>query len=154
MIRPASPADRERLLAMTRACEALTEEEVGWARELIFAEVPIIPGREYSIDVLDTEGRAAGYVCYGPAAEPEAFDLYWIVIAPELQGRGYGSQLLRHVEAETRRNGGRRLLIETSEANAPARSFYARNGYTQVSQLKDFRRILPSRVLLARDLPA
>jgi GNAT superfamily N-acetyltransferase len=152
MIRRAVSADRERLVAITRASVILTDEEVVWARELIFGEIHPAPGREYQIDVLDLDGEVAGYVCYGPASEDEAFDLYWIVVEPSRHRGGLGRQLLGHVERRTLEAGSRMLLIETSEQNAAARAFYVANGYAQVSQTKDFTRIRPGRVLYRRDL--
>ena len=152
-IRPLASPDRTPLAELLSHIETFTPDEVACALELIDAALtPNNP--DYQVRCAIRDGKVVGYVCYGPAAEPEAFDLYWIVIATELQGRGHGYRLLSHVEAKAREAGARRLLIETSEANARARSFYVANGYAQVLQLKDFGRIRAGRVVFSRDLSA
>ncbi len=84
-----------------------------------------------------------GYACYGaiPLAE-KSFDLYWIVVFPEAQGRGLGTQLLRATEAHVRNLGGRRVYAETSGTTAyfPAQRFYRSHGFTLAANLPDFYR--------------
>jgi ribosomal protein S18 acetylase RimI-like enzyme len=83
----------------------------------------------------------AGYACYGPIpATRESHDLYWIAVAPERQGRGLGRRLLRAVEREVARAGGRRIYVDTSgrDAYAPTRAFYERAGYVREATLPDF----------------
>jgi D-alanine-D-alanine ligase len=153
MIRPAAPGDREQLLEMTRQTGVFTVEEIGWATELVFGLVVPPPGREYQLHVLVEKGQLAGYVCFGPAGrDSEVYDLYWLVVAPDVQQRGMGSRLLGFVEDDVRRSGGRTLLIETSAGNGGARRFYEAKGYREVSHLKDFMRRRPDRVVYARNL--
>jgi putative acetyltransferase len=57
------------------------------------------------------------------------------------RGRGVGSALVRHVVAEGRRRGYRRLSLETgsSEHFAPARRLYERHGFVPCAPFGDYR---------------
>ncbi|GAA4891814.1 GNAT family N-acetyltransferase [Actinomycetospora straminea] len=56
------------------------------------------------------------------------------------QGIGVGSALVRHIIAEARRRGYRRLSLETgsSEHFAPARRLYARHGFVPCPPFGDY----------------
>ncbi|HET6459993.1 MAG TPA: GNAT family N-acetyltransferase [Syntrophales bacterium] len=55
-----------------------------------------------------------GFACYGPVPLTQGvYDLYWIIVDPSAQKEGHGSYLLKYVEHEVIRKGGRMLLIET-----------------------------------------
>lgn len=82
-----------------------------------------------------------GYACFGPHPLTQGtYDLYWIVVDPDAQGRGIGHALLSRVEAEVRARGGRLLLVETSgtPAYVPARRFYEASGYRCEAAIHDF----------------
>jgi ribosomal protein S18 acetylase RimI-like enzyme len=68
------------------------------------------------------------------------WQLWWIGVSPERQGRGIGDQLLRFVEGRVREAGGKLLLIETSSTPAlePTRQFYAKRGYAECGTIPDF----------------
>jgi len=57
-----------------------------------------------------------------------------------VRARGLGSQLLRHVEDDITRAGGRLFLIETSSLPSyePTRKFYIKHGYEQAAVVRDF----------------
>ena len=63
-----------------------------------------------------------------------------IAVAPERQGQGRGTALLRRVEHELRGTGQRLLLVETSglPAYARTRAFYLGCGYEQEARVRDF----------------
>jgi ribosomal protein S18 acetylase RimI-like enzyme len=67
------------------------------------------------------------------------FDLYWIVVATEWQGRGAGGALLAEME---RRIAGRARLIVVETAGrpqyAPTRRFYEAYGYAVESRIVDY----------------
>ena len=56
--------------------------------------------------------------------------LHKLYLLPELHGRGHGSRLLQHCEAEARRLGARRLLLAVNKRNPKAVAAYQRNGFT------------------------
>lgn len=138
------PADADRIEAVTRATGFFSEEEVGIARELATANLE--KGEvesEYYFLVQDSEpdGAIDAYACFGPVPGSNvSFDLYWIVVAPSVQGRGAGRQLVSAVEERMLAVGGKRLYADTSSRAqyAPTRAFYQRCGFAQAALLEDF----------------
>lgn len=159
-IRPATLSDRERLEQILVATDRFTRQEIGWAMELIDLGVDPVARSEYSVHVLEDPDHGparsiAGYVCYAPTPKAEGvFDLYWIAVDPARQGEGIGQTLLRFVENEVRRLGGRMLLIETSSKRsyAPTLRFYEQAGYREISRIKDFYRIEDDKVVFSKQL--
>jgi GNAT superfamily N-acetyltransferase len=141
MIRPATPEDTPALLAMTTATGVFKPMEVD------------------TLDVVLTDyhaqARDAGDRCFvleqdgGPiafeyhAAEPMTegtWCLWWIVVRPDIQGKGHGARLLEFVEDDARSRGARVLFVETSGLPhyEPTRRFYLRHGYAAEARLRDF----------------
>jgi ribosomal protein S18 acetylase RimI-like enzyme len=86
-------------------------------------------------------GELAGYACFGPVPLTQgSWDLYWIAVGPELQGRGLGRRLLHESEARARAAGASQLFVDTSgrAQYAPTRAFYAACGYSVVATFDDF----------------
>ena len=158
-IRPAVAADRPRILEILITTARFSQQEIGWAMDLVDAATD--GGRaEYSVHVLESPDSGPsrmiqGYVCFGPTPRSEGvFDLYWIAVDPRQQGQGLGQLLLRFVENEVRRQHGRMLLIETSskKSYAPTIRFYQRAGYEEISRIKDFYRIEDDKVVFCKTL--
>jgi ribosomal protein S18 acetylase RimI-like enzyme len=161
-IRPALPADRDRIREILVGTARFTRQEVGWAMELVDLAVDQPERREYAVYVLEEpesgpNRTVQGYVCFAPTPLTEGvYDLYWIAVDPKHQGQGYGQVLLRFVENEVRRQSGRMLLIETSSKRsyAPTIRFYQRAGYHEISRIKDFYRIEDDKVVFCKQLTA
>jgi len=95
----------------------------------------------YHFILAEYMGRLAGYACYGPiACTASSFDIYWIVVDPDLQGRGFGKRLLRETERLVRAAKGERIYVETSQRPLykSTRAFYENNGYKAESLLENF----------------
>ena len=88
-------------------------------------------GHEVRVWADTPDGLPAGWVYFAPRDAADAWDLWWIGVAPARQGQGIGDALLRFVEAHVIRAGGRTLFIDTSSLPSleRARSFYADRGY-------------------------
>lgn len=91
--------------------------------------------------ILAEEGKPLGFVYFAPAPMTEgSWQLWWIVVRADIQGRGLGGRLLRFSEDFCRDQGGRVMFIETSsqEKYDPTRKFYLRYGYNQEAVLREF----------------
>jgi ribosomal protein S18 acetylase RimI-like enzyme len=158
-IRPAVLAEGERIREILVATARFTEQEVGWAMELVEAGASS-SSSEYAVHVLEEpdsgpDRAIQGFVCYGPTPMTDGvYDLYWIAVDPRQQGRGFGQILLRFVENEVRRRSGRMLLIETSSKRsyAPTIRFYQQAGYREISRIKDFYRIEEDKLVFCKQL--
>jgi ribosomal protein S18 acetylase RimI-like enzyme len=120
-----------------------TLEEIDIACELA---IDTLSGKDedYKFLILrDDSGRLIAYTCYGfiPLADYR-FDLYWIAVSPGLQGKGIGYKLLEQTEKKIRELKGEHIYAETSSIDGfnSARSFYLKNGFTEVSRIKEFYR--------------
>jgi len=75
--------------------------------------------------------------------------------AAQRQGAGRAALNAFHTAAEAR--GARRVLLDVAAANAPARAFYAKAGYTEIGRRPKYYRRGPDdfddALVLSRDLP-
>jgi ribosomal protein S18 acetylase RimI-like enzyme len=158
-IRPAVLADSGRIREILVATARFTDQEVGWAMDLV--DLGTLPdASNYLVHVLEEPDsgpgrRIQGYVCYGPTPMADGvYDLYWIAVDPRHHGQGFGQILLRFVENEVRRQAGRMLLIETSSKRsyAPTIRFYQQAGYREISRIKDFYRIEEDKLVFCKHL--
>lgn len=89
----------------------------------------------------ERDGEIVGF-CY--AVPEELADGTWnmlaIAVLPSVQGQGCGGALVDRLEIELRARGQRILIVDTSgtEAFAPTRAFYRKNGYTEEARIRDF----------------
>ena len=98
-----------------------------------------------------------GYACFGPTPSSDGtYDLYWLAVHPEAQGRGVGRALVREVERLLVARQARLLAVETSsrESYARSREFYARCGYTEAARVRDFYAPADDRIILTTRLMA
>lgn len=154
MIRPMEARDKDAVLGLVRATGFFTEAEVAVAEELmdIYLGRPEQP--DYRVVVVEDEAqRVAGYMTWGPTPLAEdAYDLYWMAVAPAEQGKGRGKELVRWLEDEVRRRNGRVIIIETSSQPKyhGTRRFYIDLGYKEVARIPDFYRAGDDRVIYAK----
>lgn len=90
---------------------------------------------------VERHGELLGYAAWGPVPlTRRSFDLYWIVVAPAVQGQGLGRALLERVERAVAARGGGSLYIETSSRAEYARTrrFYRAAGYRRIARLRNF----------------
>ncbi len=76
-------------------------------------------------------------------------------IARELQGRGYGTQLLRELERRAFQSGIRTLCLDTARRRPLTLEFYRQHGYQQTGhsfygavETVQFKKVLDERVCL------
>jgi ribosomal protein S18 acetylase RimI-like enzyme len=147
-------ADRARVEEILSSTRLFTADEIEAAIRQVDESLEMPERGEYIVHVAESAGQLLGYVTYGPAAGRNVFDIYWIAVDPDYQQQGIGTQLLRFVENEVRRQNGVTLLIETSSSDAysATRAFYQRRGYEEISRIKDFYRLEHDKVIFCRTL--
>ena len=114
------------------------------------------PGQDYDVvGAFTRDDRLLGYACFGATpCTVGTWDLYWIAVSPDAQGRGIGTLIMQEVERRLTRADARLVLIETSstEPYAPTRAFYRALGYQEVARVPDFYLDGDDRVILAKRL--
>jgi GNAT superfamily N-acetyltransferase len=135
------PADVDAVRAITESTGFFRPDEIDVAVSLV--EERLAKGEEsgYHFLFAEEESRTAGYACFGPiACTVGSYDLFWIAVHADFQGKGLGKTLLRDSERAIGELDGRRIYIETSSKPqyAPTRNFYLTCGYTEAAILEDF----------------
>lgn len=136
-----SPSDVHSVRRIVRSTKFFNEAEVEMAGELV--EAYLQQGRKsgYRFLFLEEGIRVVGYACYGEIpCTRSRYDLYWIAVDADRQGKGYGRSLLERVEEEILKAGGQKIFIETSSRRQyiPTRQFYQDRGYHEEARLRDF----------------
>ena len=139
-LRDLTPADRDRIEAITRSVRLFREDEVPIALEVFDEAVGGRPANTYNVLGAEVDGGLVGWICWGPTpCTLGTYDLYWMAVDPEAQGTGIGTALL--LEMERRLAGLARLIvIETAGRTdyAGTRGFYHARGYAPVAVVPDF----------------
>jgi GNAT superfamily N-acetyltransferase len=100
--------------------------------------------------------------CRAPHCEwydrPDVAVLAQFAVEPRYQRRGWGSELIRHLEARARELGAAELSIDTSEGATHLIALYERRGYRHIGYAQwehtNFRSVLLSKRLLSPALAA
>lgn len=117
------------------------DHEIAVAVELVEERLAKGTASGYFFLFAESNGRVAGYSCYGPiACTAHSYDLFWIAVHGDFQGRGLGRLLLRASEERIAAAGGRRIYVETSgrDQYQPTRSFYEHCDYRREASLAEF----------------
>jgi ribosomal protein S18 acetylase RimI-like enzyme len=133
--------DEARIRALVERTGFFSVEEVEIAAELVRETVARGEAAGYHFVLAEQAGQLLGYCCFGPIpCTRHSFDLYWIAVQPDGQGRGLGRLLTHEAERRIAGLGGQRVYVDTSGRTqyAPTRAFYERLGYEQASVLEDF----------------
>jgi ribosomal protein S18 acetylase RimI-like enzyme len=116
-------------------------DEVDVAVELVEEALEKGDASGYHFIFAETDNLIAGYCCFGPIpCTIGSFDLYWIAVDNSVRRQGIGRTMLAQAEKLAASMGGRQMYIETSSLPMyhDTHAFYIRNGYEQVSELKNF----------------
>ncbi|HEX5419957.1 MAG TPA: GNAT family N-acetyltransferase [Gammaproteobacteria bacterium] len=135
------PADVEAVHELAAATGFFSREECAVAAELVDDRLRLGARSGYDFAFAEAGAKLLGYAAWGPVPMTDgSYDLYWIVVHPELQGRGLGRILLARAEEAVLARGARQVYIETSgrALYAPTRRFYRRCGYRQAAKLESF----------------
>ena len=140
-IRPMLPNDRAAVLAMLEAIPEFDRTDRAVATGVIEEYLARPEASGYNIHVAEGDGSVVGYVSFGPEMEaPDVWEVYWVAVAPELQGQGIGRRLMAFAEKAMAARKARLILVETSGRPdyAKTRHFYQVLGYTEAARIRDF----------------
>lgn len=148
--------DREALLAIAVRTGLFTSDEAesllgGVLDGLASGSLP--EGHQAAACRLRAGESFIGWTYFAPDPHAQGvWNLWWIGVDPEHHGAGAGVQLLRHAEKTVAAEGGRVLVIETSDAPAlaSARRLYAAQGYLECGRIPNFYAEGESKVVFAR----
>jgi len=149
------PEDGERVRRLVDITGFFHPEEVAVAQELVEERLQKGEASGYRFIMADHYGRLVGYACFGPIPCTEAsYDLYWIAVHPDFQGRGLGRRLLAEAEGRIKTAGGRRIYVDTSQRAqyASTRAFYESRGYRLETVLKDFYAVGDGKAIYCKSL--
>jgi ribosomal protein S18 acetylase RimI-like enzyme len=156
MIRPMVISDKAEVMALISATGFFRPDEILVAEELIDVYLDIPDQRDYDVVVLERDGgEVAGYMTWGQTALTEGtYDLYWMAVSPEHQGKGLGRELVIWLEGQVAKLGGRMIVIETSSQPRydPTRRFYLGLNYAEVARIPDFYQPGDDRVIYVKRL--
>jgi len=136
-----TPSDKPLIMTILQNTPEFKPSEVTVAEELIDSYLADSYRSGYHILVAEVDSIVAGYVCYGPTPLTEGtWDIYWMAVAPQMQGQGIGTALLESAEQKIKKAKGRLALIETSSLPAyeKTRRFHVRRGYELIARVPDF----------------
>jgi len=135
-------ADRKAIEEILRSTDYFYEFEIQTALEI--ADATLAKGEEKSgyiwMKIVDDDG----FIAFANYAKNDfsthSWDLFWIAVHQNSRNKKLGSLLLKAVEEDVKKAGGKILWIETSgrPLYASTEAFYQRNGYTLQASLKDF----------------
>jgi ribosomal protein S18 acetylase RimI-like enzyme len=135
------PEDREAVGRHVRSTGFFSEEEHLIAVELVDERLAKGEASGYFFLFAEEGDRLLGYTCFGPiAGTVHSYDLYWIAVDPNVQGRGIGKQLMAESERLMTEHGAHRVYADTSSRSQyeSTRAFYRACGYLQDAFLADF----------------
>jgi len=135
------PTDKNTVTEILKSTGFFKPYEIDVAIELIEDRLRNGEGCGYNFCFLELEGRTVAYGCYGEIpCTIKNYDLYWIAVDNNFQGKGLGRLLLEKIEAEIKSHSGRGIYIDTSnrEQYLPTTTFYKSCGYKQIAVFNDF----------------
>ena len=134
--------DRKSIEDVLRSTGYFYEFEIQTALEI--ADETLAKGSEisgyYWLKITDEDGVIA-FANYGKNAfSTHSWYLYWIAVHQNSRNKKLGSVMLKAIEDNVKKLGGKILWIETSgrPLYASTEGFYRKNGYQLQASLKDF----------------
>ncbi len=140
-IRPMTSQDKVSIMQILKNTPEFLPMEVDLAEEVIDAYTDNPGTSGYFAMVAEIDSTIAGFVCYGPTPITEGtWDIYWIAVDHNIQGRGIGKKLMQAAEDQIKQAGGRLVIVETSSKPGYEKTnqFYLHTGYKLAARIVDF----------------
>jgi ribosomal protein S18 acetylase RimI-like enzyme len=141
MIRPALQSDTPAILDLTAGTGFFKPLEVEALEDVLCDFFDHAHHFQHRCFVWEEAGRVLGFVYHAPEEMTDrTWCLWWIAVAADQQGRGLGAKLLAFAEEDIRAQGGRLLVVETSDTPhyEPTRRFYLKHGYAAAGVVPDY----------------
>ena len=151
------PHDVGRVRSLVASTGMFSSAEVDIAAELVTERLTKGIRSGYHFVLAERGARLAAYACYGLIEGTQgSFDLYWIVVASEEQGRGLGTHVYARAEAAMRKADAKHIYVDTSSSDryAATRGFYQRMGFVEEARLPDFYGPGDGKVIYVKELAA
>jgi ribosomal protein S18 acetylase RimI-like enzyme len=135
------PEDQATVRKIVEATGYFSGDETDVAVELVEERLAKGDASGYHFLFAEVAGAVIGYAVYGPVpATRYSYDIYWMAVYPDFQGRGIGGKLLATCESLIQRAGGRQIYMDTSARAQyePTRRLYETRGYRQAAYLSDY----------------
>lgn len=84
--------------------------------------------------LLEHRARIEGMLLLNPSPEQDSVELVYLGLSPSARGRGIGKMLMREGVSRLRGREERSIACAVDERNTPARSLYARFGFTDFAR--------------------
>lgn len=155
MIRSALMTDEAALLAVAEATGLFQPHELEDLSGMLHEHLDGNSEGEDCWVVDEDSSKLIGAAYYAPEQCAEGvWNLYFIGVHPNHQGKGLGTALLRHVEQALVERGERLLLVETSGLDnfELTRLFYRRKGYEEEALIRDFYKAGDDKVVFRKAL--
>jgi len=140
MIRTAILNDRNEMIKLFSTLNLFNTDEIKFMSDLLDNYFSQTLGEgHYWIVGGDSGIVSAAYYAPEPFGQ-NVYNLYFIGVLPNQQGKGIGSSMLEYVENHLRQFGQRLLLIETSGLASfeKTREFYLKNNYEKEATIREY----------------
>ena len=140
-IRPTDSSDKAAIMQILHNTPEFKPAEVIVAGDLLDSYLQQGTASGYYVLTAVENSTIYGYVCFGDTPLTEGtWDVYWIAVSHEQQGKGIGRALMSATEDAVKSHNGRLILIETSSTAEydKTRRFYHGIGYTIICRIPEF----------------
>jgi D-alanine-D-alanine ligase len=140
-IRWCDAADRPAVVKLLADTGYFRPDELEVAKEVLDSAIKDGPQGHYQSYVSEISGIVTGWVCFGPTpCTVGTYDLYWIAVAPEHQGYGFGKHLMQSAETQMQSFGAKLCVVETSsrEIYRSTCAFYEKLNYHLEASIPNF----------------
>lgn len=153
MIRLALPADEAALMAVADSIDLFGPEELADLKSMLTDYFNgNQPSEEFWLVNENDAGTFGAAYCAPERMTNGTWNLLFIGIRPESQGKGYGSTMMTHIEQMLIEKGAHLLLVETLAEFDRTRAFYNRCGYEKEAQIRDFYDVGADKVIYRKAL--